>query len=153
MSNTQNFLWLSSSHLLWHKSQMIFLKCTQFSIHPRGLISTGSVSRKYKPNAGTFHCLKPLIWRLLIKNFVAKWSWMRRFSDWLGFFSVAWQPKWASTFTQSHFEESVIKWLPLSLLSCMTPCHLQGSTRRRRLCFYWCMCVWACFFGSVLEKN
>lgn len=124
-----------------------FLKEHSNSIHLWGLLSTGLISRKYKPNDGTFHCLKPLILRLLIKNFVAKWSWMRRFSDWLGFCPLLGNVNERAPSHKATFEESVIRWLPHCLLSCsrlsarcMTPCHLQGFTPGS-VCVSVCACV------------
>lgn len=115
-----------------------------------GHISTRSIPRKYKPNDGTFQCLKSLILRLLTKIFVAKWSWMRRFSDWLGFCRLPGNVNERAPSHKATFEESVIRWLPLCLLNCssllarcMTPCHLQGSTPGS-ICVRVCARVWKC---------
>lgn len=126
----------------------------------RGLDSTGSILRKYKPDTGTFHCLKPLIRGLLIENFVAKWSWMRRFADWLGFCPLLGNVNERAPSHKATFEESVIRWLPLCLLNCSrlsapcgTPCHLQGATRRKYWSFYLCVYASTFFFWSVLKKE
>lgn len=136
---------------LYTRVKWFFLKVHSISNRSRGLDSTGSILRKYKPDTGTFHCLKPLIRGLLIENFVAKWSWMRRFADWLGFCPLLGNVNERAPSHKATFEESVIRWLPLCLLNCSrlsapcgTPCHLQGATRGKYWSFY--LCVYASTF-------
>lgn len=134
-----------------------FMKGHLYSIDISGHIFrlTGSILKllKYKPNDVTFHSLRPLILRLLIKNFVAKWSWIWGFSDWLDFYLLLGNINEWAPLHKATFEHSVIRWHLLCLFNCsrlsarcMTPCHLQGSTSGSN-------CVSVCVRASVNLGN
>lgn len=136
-----------------------FMKGHLYSIDISGHIFrlTGSILKllKYKPNDVTFNSLRPLILRLLIKNFVAKWSRIWGFSDWLDFYLLLGNINEWAPLHKATFEHSVIRWHPLCLFNCsrlsarcMTPCHLQGSTSRSE-----CVCVCVREFRKCLQNK
>lgn len=129
---------------------MIFWKSTQILF----IYKDSSQQARYHENI--YLMTEP---NLLIKNFVAKWSWMQRFSDWLGFCSLLGNVNERAPSHKATFEESVIRWLPHCLLNCsrlsarcMTPCHLQGFTSGS-ICVSVCTCVCACIFWKQAQKD
>lgn len=149
---------LSSGYLRRHQSQMILWKSTQIPfIQVRTHLNRLDIATNINPMTEPLTVWSHWSWGFWSKNFVAKWSWIRRFSDWLGFCPLLGNVNERAPSHKATFEESVIRWLPLCLLNCsrlsarcMTPCHLQGFTPGS-ICVSVCACARA--FRKLARKG